>query len=446
MFPTLKRFRPPKEALEELGRCMVDPIDDLNGGSTEDAFAGYTYFGQFIDHDLTLTTTSVTDSETIPPDETPNFHTPILDLDHLYADGPKDENGVFEGSRGAETFALGRTVPNNQKRDLPRDADGVPKANDPRSDETLLLAQLHVLFLRFHNAVLAWLKERKRNVHIAGRATPYTKARRVVIWHYQWIVLNEYLPAVLEAEALQKEIEARSSANPIREIPVEFSVAAFRFGHSMVRNAYRRITVGRAPEDPTPLATLFRLTGAGGGAKPNLPDAWLLNWASFFPGLGASSLVNVARKIDTRIARALHHLPPLNPGDPPDLAARTLIRGANVGLPTGQDVADRLGIPCLHCDQIATPECKDVIEENGFDTETPLWYYVLREAEIRTGGKKLGPTGSRIVASVILGALRGDPASILNRETKPWTPFLPSRRSGDFRMSDMVKFTNKWAA
>ena len=193
---------------------------------------------------------------------------------------------------------------------MPRDADGIPKANDPRSDETLLLAQLHVLFLRFHNAVLAWLEQTKRNVHIANRAEPYAKARRVVIWHYQWIVLNEYLPAVLDAEALQKELEAQSSANGIPDIPVEFSVAAFRFGHSMVRNAYRRITFGRAPEEPTTLATLFRLTGAGGGAKPNVPDAWLVEWSSFFSGLGPSSLVNVARKIDTRLAKDLHNLPP----------------------------------------------------------------------------------------------------------------------------------------
>ena len=68
--------------------------------------------------------------------------------------------------------------------------------------------------------------------------------------------------------------------------------------------------------------------------------------------------------------------------------------------------------------------------------------HVLREAEIY-GGKKLGPTGSRIVASVILGALRSDRDSILNQ--KAWLPFLPSRHAEDFRMSDLVRFTNNWA-
>jgi hypothetical protein len=445
MFPDLRPFRPPRDALEKLAACMVDKIDDVNGGSTKVPFAGYTYLGQFIDHDLTLTSTSVNDSAKIPPEKTPNFHTAILDLDHLYGDGPGSKDGIFEGRERAETFKLGETIPSNRQRDLPRDSNGLPKANDPRSDETLILAQLHVLFLRFHNAVLAWLIQTTSNDHLPTGGSPYEMARRIVIWHYQWIVLNEYLPAVLHAETLQRELQTYKSTETIFDIPVEFSVAAFRFGHSMVRNAYRRISINRAPEDPTSIATLFRLTGAAGGANPGLPDVWIIEWARFFPALGPSALVNFARKIDTRLAQDLHNLPPSPVGDPPDLAARSLIRGANVGLPTGQDVACQLGIPVLKPDEIATPASKEVIENNGFDRKTPLWYYILREAELRTEGKTLGPTGTRIVARVILDALRADPDSILNQEPGTWLPFLPSDRPTDFRMRDLVTFAGKWA-
>jgi hypothetical protein len=445
MFSDLQPFQPPKVALEKLAACLVDEIDDTIGGSTKVPFAGYTYLGQFVDHDLNLTLISVSESEHIPPEKTPNYHSAVLDLDHLYGDGPGCENGVFENSQGGPIFALGKTIPDNQKRDLPRDSNGLPKTNDPRSDETLILAQLHVLFLRFHNAVVAWLSQAARNNDLPKNKSRYETVRRIVIWHYQWIVLNEYLPAVLHPDTLAKEFQTQQPRKTALDIPVEFSVAAFRFGHSMVRNAYRRITVKPAPEDPTSIATLFMLTGAAGGAKPNLPDVWLIDWARFFPELGPSALVNFARKIDTRLAKTLHNLPSSSVGDPPDLAARSLIRGSNVGLPTGQDVAARLGIPLLKAEEIASPACTEVIEENGFDCKTPLWYYILREAELRTDGKTLGPTGTCIVSRIILDALRGDPDSILNQKPGRWVPFLPSDTPGAFRMCDLVNFVDKWA-
>jgi hypothetical protein len=443
MFPDLKPFRPAPEPLTELASVLVDLVDDVNGGGTKVPFAGYTYLGQFIDHDLTLNLTSVNDSAKIPPEKTPNFHTALLDLDHLYGDGPGRADGIFEGRESSEIFAIGETVPSNRPRDLPRDPNGVAITNDPRSDETLILAQLHVLFMRFHNAVLAWLDQTRTDGHFPAGESNYDVTRRIVIWHYQWIVLNEYLPAVLHPETLRAEFQAHPIKQELLDIPIEFSVAAFRFGHSMVRNAYRRIS-DHSPEDPTSIATLFRLTGAAGGTQPNVADVWIIEWARFFPGLGPSALVNFARKIDTRIARDLHNLPPLSLGDPPDLAARSLVRGANIGLPTGQDVARELGIPVLQPDEVATAACKKIIEDNGFDYKTPLWYYILRESELRTDGNTLGATGSRIVARVILDALRADPNSILSQETRPWTPFLPSKSSGEFQMHDLITFVDKW--
>ena len=215
--------------------------------------AGFTYLGQFIDHDLTLDVTSL---ELAQPnaERIRNFRTPFLDLDQVYGGGPNLSPFLYEmhGPPGNERFLIGMTgkrrsegpdIPSSPD-DLPRNAKGIALVGDPRQDENLIIAQLHVAFLKFHNRVMDELdkggKGKFQSVGPAG-ATRFEQARRLVTWHYQYIVLHEFLGAVIDQKVLedvQRKCVAPADGSGSFQIPIEFSAAAFRFGHSMVRDTY----------------------------------------------------------------------------------------------------------------------------------------------------------------------------------------------------------------
>jgi hypothetical protein len=448
MFPQLARptSTPNSElekGLEKLGRLMTDDGEE----ERHTIPAGYTYLGQFIDHDLTLDLTPL-DRAQPNGDRTRNFRNPFLDLDHLYGGGPSLSPFLYRNDykdRGKERFLIGHTIRPDGKKgpddDLPRNPEGIALVGDPRQDENLIIAQLHVAFLKFHNRVMDELeKGAKGEVQSAGpaRATLFEQARRLVTWHYQYIVLHDFLAALIDP-TVYKDLERKPASAATGEsgrfcIPIEFSVAAFRFGHSMVRDSYEYNKAHH--RDDATLDKLLKLTGAGGGAVPALPADWIIEWYRFFY-LGRPTH-NAAREIDTKIAMGLHNLPSAavklfsapQPSEPPKnelpLPVRTLWRGARAGLPSGQDVAKALCIQVLTDKEIAKGPHEDILIKYGFHKDTPLWYYILKEAELLGKGRRLGPVGSRIVARVIVGALKADPDSHLSVYPN-WTPMLAGK-------------------
>lgn len=473
MFRNLPVFSPPddRRALAELRRLaerMVQPkeddkpLDAPDPDQNPDIPSGYTYLGQFIDHDVTFDPVSTLQRQN-DPDALTSFRTPRYDLDSLYGRGPADQPYLYEPAPGDRAkLALGRSVDKGaDAHDLPR-FDGVALIGDPRNDENLIVSQLQQVFQRFHNAVVDDVRARG----FTGDDV-FKEAQRVVRWHYQWIVVNDFLrervvgpeivddilrPAPYGVGGLRGRRFARQGVPILRAhlrfydwqvepyIPVEFSVAAYRFGHSMVRPSYfindflRQLTGGaRFPifSSNTRPDNLENLNGF----RP-LPDDWGFQWKFFFGGLAReANLPQPSYRIDDELAFPLGRLndPPPLPGLV-SLAQRNLLRGLRMGLPSGQTVARAMGIEPLSAREL---DLDDVAP--SFAEHAPLWYYVLRESRVRCDGRRLGPVGGRIVAEVLIGLLCGDPLSYLS-VAPGWTPELRGARRGRFTMGDLIRF------
>ena len=397
---------------------------------------GYTYFGQFLGHDLTHDATPLSGPYS-EPEETPNFRTAAFDLDHVYGEGPAGSPYLYEGEEGAETFKIGATIPSGYHRDLPI-AHGhllIGDLQDTRNVDNLLLRQLHVLFLKFHNAAIQQLRtnpEIRAAVKSLGRDSLFEHARRLVCWHYQWIIRHDYLPRIVHNDVwhLRREGTFRKSGETF-SIPIEFSLAAFRFGHSMVRNAYRlncrkkRVTVGE-------------LMALGQRAEP-IPDDYLVEWGTFFDGLPTSGPRASSSYVDTSLSFAMHGLSAetiqlankLEAVDPSNLPVRTLLRGARAQLPSGQEAADALleqgrikasdRLTRAELEQDSCDRSGSVLRKHGLAERTPLFYYLLKEAELKAGGLTLGPLGSQIIFEVIRKAIEADPHSYVSIFGRNWT-------------------------
>ena len=396
------------------------------------------------------------------PKKTTNFRTAAFDLDSVYGNGPQGSPELYDLSSGeiklrVEPIPGAKAVSRNgaPRFDLPRDPNNTAILGDSRNDEHVILAQLHTAFLRFHNAVVDHLRKDPASATQSAEQI-FKLAQRQVRWHYQWIVLHEFLPLTIGQERVNDILRrgprfyrvdegedgrrARRSKDPL--IPIEFSVAAYRFGHSQIRPSYR---LNFGPTGGSPFfAFLFDDT-----QDPNDPDPddlrggkraprRFVDWQTFFNFGDGNFRPN--KKIDGKLSSVLMLLPGSRgpaPGLPADgiqsLPSRSLMRHVNLGMPSGQAIAKRIGVPAL------TPAQLDILEPFHMEKSTPLLFYIWKEAELLENGLRLGPVGSRIVGEVFIGLLKADETSYLAAQPR-WKPVLPSARRGDFRITDLLTF------
>jgi hypothetical protein len=445
-----------REALLELGKpgglmdaqdprdataaeLITNPAFSANNANNPRMTAGMTFLGQFIDHDMTFDPTSSLERQS-DPEQIENFRVPTLALDNLYGAGPDANPHLYSRAHPAK-FLIESS---GRKDDLPRNGEGTALIGDPRNDENMIVSQLHLGFLKFHNAIVDTLAGRLHGAEL------FCEAQRLTRWHYQWILLHEFLPLTCGEEVVREVLDKGRRYYQWKNapyIPVEFSVSAYRFGHSQVRPSYRANFTGNNGQP------FFAFIFGNPGNNPADPDDLrggaraprrYVGWPTFFNFGDASSRPN--KKIDTRLSSALFALPPTvvsNPSlpyNPNSLAQRNLLRHLTFALPSGQRVAQAMKLPVTEMPELAPLNLQHA---------TPLWYYILKEAEVVQNGERLGPVGARIVAEVFIGLMQGDRTSYLSQEPD-WTPTLPTVDAADrgkrFGMVDLLTLADPDAA
>ncbi len=415
LFDGLPELGCAEDALHALGRAG-GPCDlgaDANGSGDSAVAAVWPFFGQFIAHDITADRSPV--GQRANAAETVNFRTPRANLEGVYGSGPVGSPYLYEREDPAKLL-LG---PGGH--DVPRNAEGIALVGDPRNDVHLFMSQMQVAFIKLHNRLVDRLR-------VDGVPEPdlFAEARRSATWHYQHVILREFLPCLVGAELAQEVL--RDGARHYRPepepfIPFEFADAAYRYGHSQVRDRYQ-VNAGFGPCPVFP-----DLLGFGPVAPEHSVD-----WSLQIDVPGAPPAQR-AKKIDGRLPRSLISLPTAISGEGPDtdyasLANRDLERGVRVGLPSGETIAAALGLPALSAEEVG-------LAEHGWSGETPLWLYILREADVLAGGERLGPVGGQIVAEVLVGIVAADPESMLANDPE-WQPTLPAHRAGAFGLADIL--------
>ncbi|MEE4024094.1 heme peroxidase family protein [Gordonia sp. PKS22-38] len=433
-------------ALRQLGDAMASDV--IAAPNDSDIPAMFTYLGQFIDHDLTARTDRESATSTLgrgepvtprDPDEVVahlrNGRRPQFDLDSVFGDGPSLAQGSETESDTLYTpdFHLHVFNPTATRRDVPRGPSRGAVIADGRNDENPNISALHCAFLLLYNKIY--------DAQVAGTpACKHIRARQLTRWAYQYVVVQDYLPTVCDQAIVIDTLVngpryyGNTAGHGQNFMPLEFSTAAFRFGHTMIRPEYRLQTTeptisvmdllgpSRPDVNGDPIGTFFDTTDA---VPHQLRDSAILDF-TLFAGTGPN--VQMARKIDSNIARGLGMLPLGDrQGDPilGHLAKSNLIRGYSLSVPTGQACCEAMGVKPMSRKDMADGESADVaavLTDTALGQRTPLWYYILREAGAQAGGNHLGELGSRIVCETIVGSLKTDPNSYLNANDLAVTP------------------------
>ncbi|MFM2350395.1 MAG: hypothetical protein RIR04_1361 [Pseudomonadota bacterium] len=459
--------------------------------------AGYTYLGQFADHDITF---KADDAFAVKGQDGVNHRSARFDLDSLYGAGPGLQPFLYNAD--GRTLVRGRALTQGGRPsasfDHPR-VDGVAVIGDKRNDENVLVSQMHGAFASFHNALA---QDRPR--------ASFEELRQTVTWHYQWMLLTDFLPRLCGDRVMHSLLPAladgrgpncgrshRTITADLRpgEMPLEFSDAAYRFGHSAIRSVYRLNTqmTGTAEEqrrNPAAAGRKFIFAAvdqAGLNGNRAFPDEWAIDWGLFFETRGAMTPDQIAMgaqkvqpsyKIDTSLVNPLAFLPEFSQSGTPkattaegfakpkagaiaNLALRNLMRGQASGLASGQDVARAMGIePLLDEDLMVGKATVAGLTTNrsitaygdSFRGQAPLWFYVLAEAQYtwcnraraharddlakNTLPGHLGPVGARLVAETFVALMELDPDSVLHAP-RHWQPTYG--QGPRFGMVDLIR-------
>jgi hypothetical protein len=373
--------------------------------------AGQPFFGQYLAHDLTADRSPLRLHADI--DALRNIRSPRANLEALYGGGPVGSPYLYDQADPAKLL-LGA-----DGRDVPRNQQGIALIGDPRNDVHAFMTGLQVAFIHAHNRLV----DRLRTDGVSDSEL-FDDARRALTWHYQWVILNDFLPnlvgTAMTTRVMRDDLRLyRLSGEPY--IPVEFADAAFRYGHSQIKGDYQLRRGG----------SRFPVLPDLAGFRPLTPDH-LIDWTLLFDVPGHPTAQR-AKPIDGQLPTSLIRLPESITGVVEvsayrSLAARDLQRGMGTGLPSGEAVARAVGAPPLTRQELALGDWQD---------ETPLWLYILREAAVRHGGDHLGDVGGRIVAEVIVGIIRRDPESYLANDPS-WRPTLPAHQPGTFKIRDLL--------
>ncbi len=419
--------------LMALGRTMAgsQPVE-VDFDSTIPSV--YTYFSQFVDHDISLeeaTKDVVLDGKLIPwplskIEKIENSRSATLDLDSVY--GPTRINNMcYPVPRQGNKMVIEQAIKGPPDTDLPREPKPYrARIGDPRNDENLIISQLHLAFLRAHNSILD-----------LNPSLDFEQARTLLRQHYQFVLIKDFLPRIADPkivnDVLDSIINIYDPPDDDSYMPLEFSVAAYRFGHSMIRSSYNYNAIFEDPRKSQ--IDRLLMPQALGGYHHILPE-WIILWDRF---VGGGSNPNLALRIDTHLARPLSNFPDAA-GNPIGLAVRDLLRGYLLRLPTGQAVAQALGARVMTPQEIedaVSNEEKQVLRDpkTNLSGRTPLWYYVLVEA-VTSGTGRLGPVGSTLVAAVLVGQVRRSKDSFLMH--KNWSPTL-GQTKGQFTLPDLLR-------
>ncbi len=433
--------------------CTFENMSEQVDEDNETIPAGYTYFGQFIDHDISFIS---------EPKEKQLTHTLNLDLDSIYGQvlSNKDATQLID----ILTLQIGSTTPIDKlhlptfRNDLPRDEHKQALIGDTRNDENLIIAQMHLAFLKFHNKLAT-------EHHMT-----FAQARQQLTWHYQWLVWNDFAKRLLQDTVFEQLNENKFillnyptvSLEGLHMLYTLFAGAAFRFGHSIIRDTYH---YNKHFPDAS-LQQLFDFTGHHheeekrlAGRFNQLPSNWIINWNNFFDfGNNDATAINHSKKINPFITRNLLELSSAPPFPSPDfddaqrianLPLRNLKRGELLGLPTGQLLAEAFQpyaphVQVLHPDASAlnlrlSPDFQQHLASN-----TPLWYYLLYEAHIESEGKKLGHLGSWLVGETLRVLLLLDPNSFVHQADWQPTLFGDTPMVGtQFTFADFLQFVDE---
>ncbi len=470
MFPDLKTWAEDTGIEERL--CDAELVAERIGGpnglmhdsenrSVDSGVpAGYTFLAQFVDHDTTLQTGTDLHRNPLCKDEIsdlPNLRSPSLDLDCVYGLGPEAMPFMYD-HRQPGHLLVGSTVDGVENpNDVPRNQEGRALIGDPRNDENMFISQFQLLFLRFHNRLMV------------GRG--FEEAQRLARYHYQWIVLYDFLKRICDP-GVYKFACPKIEENAIKDeggetdypffsilddshrlcMPVEFSVAAYRFGHSLVRSQY-------PANSAYPVIELFdeRFGTLGfGQVPPNLAVDWrfLLDVEPFHPYARSKAF-------DHLLADELVRLPDPVVGatasaNDRSLPFRNLLRGYTLGLPSGQSVAQALhdkGYPidpaqdlAFHC--IKGWECAVKDLPCDISKHTPLFFYLMREAGEIGCGQRLGPVASAILLEVFGAMLINCGTSFFKTKGEDgnlgtWKPLSEVSRDGELTLADVVRYVGQ---
>jgi len=402
MFPDLPPFATPSkaltEALTDLGRpggfldakdklsagpvlLITDPALSINNPNNTTHTAGTTFMGQFLDHDITFDVTSKLNVPT-EPRTTRNERNPRLNLDSVYGGGPIASSHLYQpGDRAKLRIESGGLF-----EDLPRASDMTAIIADPRNDENMMLSGLQAAFIKFHNRAVDVV--RGQNPAAAERQNDFTRARRLMTWHYQWMLVHEFLPLFVGQPLVDnifrygRRFYRPASGQPV--MPVEFQGAAYRFGHSMVRPSYAANLAGDKGQpfigfifDPAPENVPDPDDLVGGFRAPRR----FIGWQTFF-NFGDGQ-VKPNKTIDTRLSTTLFNLPlsTITEHTPPvSLPQRNLLRGVTWSLPSGQRIAGKdvdARLPGVRAHLAGCPACYEDYES--------LRDFVVAQARARNG-------------------------------------------------------------